>query len=207
MAQEKSHIARIGVTGGIGSGKSVVCAIFERLGVLVLYADEIAREISVSNHRVKQAMISLFGSKSYRSDGALNRPYVAARVFSNKSLQKKLNAIVHPVVEKELDARIQKLNHRHSPFVLVEAALIFEAGFDKGLDAVIVVDAEEDVRVRRVVERDGVEEKEVLGRMNAQWSQRRKLQQADYIIGNNGPLNDLESQVHFLYHILSQLYQ
>lgn len=200
------HIARIGVTGGIGSGKSTVCALFVRLGVTVYYADEIARELSDSNPTIRQAITQLLGPEAYRSDGTLNRPYVASLVFSNRTLQRKLNAIVHPQVERELERRLAQYGSS-PPFVLVEAALIYEAGLNRMLDAVIVVDAKPTVRVQRVIERDRVKPNDVRKRMKAQWSQQKKLQRADYIITNNGSLDELESAVKFLYNLFLQRYR
>lgn len=203
----KSQIGRIGVTGGIGSGKTTVCGMFERLGAPVISADLIAREISDSDPKVKRAISSLLGAESYRSEGTLNRPYVASRVFSKKPLQQKLNAIVHPEVEKEIERQFQRLTRVNVRFAMVEAALIFEAGLNRILDSVIVVDAGERARLQRVVKRDHVSAEEVRKRMDAQWSQELKIQRADYIIGNNGSMHDLETKVTFLFNLLTQLYQ
>lgn len=180
---------------------------FGRLGVPVLYADQIAREISDTEPRVKRAIVRLLGPESYRSDGKLDRPFVASKVFSKKTLQQKLNAIVHPEVEKELKKRIQKLEGNRVPFVIVEAALIYEAELDKMLDAVIVVDADESTRTRRVMERDNVTGEEVQKRINAQWSQQKKVQRADYVIMNDGSLSDLELKIKFLSTLFTHLYQ
>ena len=179
---------------------------FERCGAHVLYADSLARTISDNDPIVKQAILRLLGSASYRTDGSLNREYVALQIFSDKQLQKKLNAILHPRVEQELMTRMEQLSARRVPFVFIEAALIYEAGLDKILDAVVVVDADEDVRVQRVVDRDGVEPQQVRKRMKAQWSQQKKLQRAEYVIRNNGSLRDLERRVKFLFNLFSQLY-
>lgn len=172
----------------------------------VYHADEIARELTDSRPTIRDAIINLLGPESYRPDGTLNRPYVASLVFSKRELQRKLNAIVHPEVKRELERRLAQYGSR-LPFVLIEAALIYEAGLDKMLDAVIVVDARQDVRVRRVVERDRATPDDVRKRMKAQWSQREKLQRADYIITNNGSLKELESAVQFLYNLFLQRYR
>lgn len=172
----------------------------------VFSADEIAREISDSNPRIRRAIIALLGQESYRPDGTLNRPYVASLIFSQRTLQKQLNAIVHPEVEKELDSRIRQHSDR-IPFVLVEAALMYEAGLERTLDAVIVVDADEDVRVQRVVDRDRMRPEEVRKRMKAQWTQQKKLQRADYVLRNNGSFEELESNVKFLFNLFSQRYR
>jgi len=173
---------------------------------MVYYADEIARELSDSNQSIRKAIIRLLGEKAYFPDGTLNRPYVASLVFSKRHLQRQLNAIVHPHVKQELERRVAQYGGR-LPFVLIEAALIYEAGLETMLDAVVVVDAEPEVRIRRVVERDRVRPEEVHRRMKAQWSQQEKLRRADYIISNNGSLQELETAVGFLYNLFLQRYQ
>jgi dephospho-CoA kinase len=173
---------------------------------MVYYADEIARELSDSIPAIRRAMVQLLGEEAYSPDGKLNRPYVASLVFSKRHLQRQLNAIVHPYVKQELERRVAQYGGR-LPFVLIEAALIYEAGLETMLDAVIVVDAEQEVRLRRVVERDHVRPEEVRKRMKAQWSQQKKLQRADYIITNNGSLQELETSVRFLFNLFLQRYR
>jgi dephospho-CoA kinase len=207
VARENKHLARIGVTGGIGSGKTTVCAMFERLGVPAFSADLIAREISDTDQGVKRAIVKLIGPEAFRADGTLDRPYVSSIVFSNEQLQRMLNAIVHPMVEKEIEKRIRLLSRPRVAYVIVEAALLFEAGWERKLDAVLVVDAAEETRVRRVAERDKLEERDIRRRMTAQWTQKRKLAQADYAIVNEGPLQELEARVRFFHNLFTQLYQ
>lgn len=207
MSKSDHHIFRIGITGGIGSGKTVVCKLFEQLGVPVLYADEIAKEIMDTDLKAKKLIIGLLGASAYQPDGSLNRAYVASQVFSNKTLQKKLNAIVHPLVEQEIDARIKSYAAAGKQSVIVEAALIYEAGLDRKLDAVVVVDAEEKERIERVASRDGIPATDIKKRINAQWSTERKLDKADYVLRNNGSLQDLETNVRFLYTIFNIISQ
>ena len=205
MATQRHQIARIGVTGGIGSGKTAVCRMFEERGIPVLYADSIAREISDTDAGVKRRIATLFGVEAYDSAGKLNRRYIASVAFGNTRVQTQLNAIIHPKVEKELDRRSRDVSLA-IPFVVIEAALIYEAGLDKMLDAIVVVDAEESLRVKRVVERDRVTSEEVKKRIKAQWSQAEKLDRADVVIRNNGTLAELESQVDFLYTLFVKQY-
>lgn len=203
MSKSDPHIFRIGITGGIGSGKTVVCKLFEQLGVPVLYADEIAKEIMDTNLKAKKLITGLLGSAAYKPNGLLDRAYVASQVFSNKTLQRKLNSIVHPLVEQEIDTRIKSYAAAGKQSVVVEAALIYEAGLDRKLDAVVVVDADEKERIERVARRDGIPAKDIRKRINAQWSTERKLDRADYVIRNNGSLQDLETNVRFLYTIFN----
>ena len=205
MSLHQKRILKIGVTGGIGSGKTAVCDIFARLGVPVLHSDEIAKELSHSNQVIRKKLMSLLGTEAYLSDGTLNRQFVASKIFSNKELQRKVEAVIHPQVEKERERRIKELMQQGYRFLIIEAALIYEAGLDKKLDVVVVVNAEETTRVARVHKRDAVPEENVYARINAQWDVKKKLEKADYVINNNGTLEELESKVRFLYTLFNQL--
>jgi dephospho-CoA kinase len=196
---------RLGVTGGIGSGKSLVCALFAQLGAPVLSADDIAKEIMGRDGDVKWEIVRLLGEAAYRQDGSLDSHFIASMIFSNKSLQKKLNAIVHPRVERELDRQLAGLEKSGVKVAIVEAALIYEAGYDRRLDAVIVVDADERQRVRRVVERDKSSPADVRKRMNSQWEAARKLRKAGYVIHNDSSKEDLERTVRFLHTLFTHI--
>ena len=205
MLFHQKKILIIGVTGGIGSGKTAVCDIFARLGVPVLHSDEIAKELSHSNQGIRKKLMSLLGAEAYLSDGTLNRQFVASKIFSHKELQRKVEAVIHPQVEKEREHRIKELIQQGHRFLIIEAALIYEAGLDKKLDGVVVVDAEETMRVARVRKRDAEPEENVYARINAQGDVKKKIEKADYVIQNNGTLEELESKVRFLYTIFNQL--
>jgi dephospho-CoA kinase len=205
MPLQQKRILKIGVTGGIGSGKTAVCDIFTRLGVPVLHSDEIAKELSYSNQVIRKKLITLLGTEAYLSDGTLNRRFVASKIFSDKKLQRKVEAVIHPQVEKERERRIKELTQQGNRFLIIEAALIYEAGLDKKLDVVVVVNAEETTRVTRVRKRDAVPKENVYARINAQCDVKKKLEKADYVIHNNSTLEELESKVRFLYTIFNQL--
>jgi dephospho-CoA kinase len=205
MPLHQKHILKIGVTGGIGSGKTSVCDIFSRYGVPVLHSDEIAKELSYSDKEIRKKIIAYLGNEAYLSDGALNRQFIASKIFSNEGLRRKVEAVIHPRVEKERERRINELVKYGHHLIIIEAALIYETGLDKKLDAVIVVDAEEAARVARIRKRDAVSEKEIYARINAQYDVKKKLEKADFMIFNNSTIEKLESKVRFLYTLFNRL--
>lgn len=145
----------IGLTGGIGAGKSLVANIFQSLGVQVFNADLEAREILNTSEAVRKQIIAVFGDAAYSGSEA-NRPFLAAQVFKNDSLREKLNAIVHPAVANAFETWV--LKNSSEPYVIKEAAITFETGLNKSLDFVILVTAPEQVRIDRVMKRDGITE-------------------------------------------------
>ncbi len=206
IRKRKRRFLRIGVTGGIGGGKSVVCEMFKKLGVPVLSADEIARHVSETNAEVVRRIAQEFGPEFYTKEGLLDRKRMASVVFSDRKQKEKLNAIVHPFVIRRINEEMELIKRRTgAPFVIHEAALIYEAGADKDLDYVVVVDAEEEIRIRRVMKRDGVSREEVLQRINSQMPAESKRKLADFLILNNGNLKALEEKVKFLYHLFSKM--
>ncbi len=201
----KTRILKIGVTGGIGSGKSEVCRMFEKRGVPVIYADAVARDISNYDAEVQTLLRRLLGDKAYTSDGVLDRAYVASRIFSNSGLRKKINAVVHPRVERSIAGKVEELDRAGKRMVIVEAALIYEAGLDKTLDVILVVDADEETRIARVMGRDGVVREQVLHRIASQRDPAAKVNAADYVIGNNGTKEELEQKVTFFHSVFQNL--
>ena len=175
---------------------------FSRLGVPVLSADDIAKTLMRSDSKLRRALVEVLGPSMYLPDGELDRSYVASKIFSNSGLHRKVNALVHPRVEAEVGKQFVKMEKSGAHLAIVEAALIFEAGFDSELDYVIVVDSPKPARIRRVAVRDKVVAGEVEKRIKAQGSQETKLRKADYVIRNTGSLDDLESSVRFLYSLL-----
>ena len=195
----------VGVTGGIGSGKTLACRAFERAGVPVLYADDIAKRLSATNLSVRRELTQLLGRRAYRRDGTLDRVYVASQIFSRAPLQKRVNAIIHPRVRREIRRRAARLARAGHRLVIVEAALIFESGTDQVLDYVIVVDAPRAERIRRVVRRDKVSRAHAERRMRAQWDTRTKRRLADVVIDNSGSASDLRRAVKLLVTLFSRI--
>jgi dephospho-CoA kinase len=174
---------KVGITGGIGSGKSTVCQIFESLNVPIYYADERAKKLMTSNKNVKKEILASFGKEAYFNNGRLNRKYIAAKVFNNKPLLKKLNAIVHPAVKQD---GIDWFNLQKGKFAIKEAALLIEAGSHKDLDKIIVVTCPLETRIDRVVYRDKISRQTVMHRIKNQLSEEEKIRFADFIIVNDG---------------------
>lgn len=187
---------RIGITGGIGSGKTTVCKIFEQFGIPVYYADDRAKSLMTDNIVVKNQLIQAFGQEVYFENGQLNRAYLANIVFNEQAALDQLNAIAHPAVKQ--DGLIWDEQHKQTAYTLREAALIYEAGIDKQLDYVILVTAPEAMRIQRVMQRDNTTADAVRARMNKQWPQERKEALADFIIQNDGK-HSLIQQVHQLH--------
>jgi dephospho-CoA kinase len=173
----------VGITGGIGSGKTTVCKIFEVFGVPVYYADERAKWLLNNDNLIKESVISLLGSDAY-SNGLLNRVYIANKVFNDSTLLEAYNNIIHPAVAE--DTLIFSSKYLDKPYILKEAALLVETGSYLTLDKLIVVTASLQERINRVIQRDNVAEKEVLVRIKNQLPEEEKLKVADYIIVNDG---------------------
>jgi len=186
MPNQHVSTLRVGITGGIGSGKTTVCRIFEALGVPVYDADYWAKWLIANDPEVRAAMIALFGPEAYLSDGTYNRAFVAALVFSDAEKLAALNAAVHPAVERHSRAWHERHAQAGHPYTLKEAALLVESGSHRFLDALIVVTAPEEIRVRRVVQRDGVPEAAVQARMRNQMPEDEKTVLADFLIVNDG---------------------
>lgn len=175
----------IGITGGIGSGKSTVCKIFESIGVPVYYADNRSKFLLANNPEVIQKVKGLLGEDVYVNE-IPNRKKIAAIVFNDSEKLNALNAIMHPAVaEDSIHWQKERQKEGHS-YVLREAALVYETGMDKKLDKVIVVDAPKNMRIQRVIDRDNITEDEVLARMSKQMPQEEKNKRADFLIVNDG---------------------
>lgn len=175
---------KVGLTGGIGSGKSTVAKIFETLGVPVYYADDAGKRLMTEDPRVRSQILDLFGPEAYLADGRLHRSWISARVFNNTPLLKQLEAIVHPAVLADGEAWMA--DRAAAPYVLREAALLFESGNYRSLDRVILVYAPAELRIQRVMQRDGADRKSVLARLERQWTDEQKWPLCQNHILNDG---------------------
>ncbi len=178
----------VGLTGGIGSGKTLVCSLFNDLGIPVYISDIEAKKIMNTDNKVKQAIINLLGSESY-TDKLLNRSYISKKVFNNKELLQRLNAIVHPAVAEHFDNWYKEQN---AIFVIKESAILFETGIQNKCDYTILVSTPVEERIQRVIARDNTSIKEVKARINNQWTDQKKVPLANYIIYNNLKINTIK---------------
>ena len=172
---------RIGLTGGMGSGKSVVAKVFEILGIPVYYADDAAKRLMNTDAVIKKAIIRNFGDECYK-DGLLDRHYLASIVFNNKEKLDLLNSLTHPATIADANEWMKK---QKAPYIIKEAALLFESGAEKGLDRVIGISSPLPLRIKRVMQRDGLTEAEVMKRIEKQMDEKEKMKRCDYVIINN----------------------
>ncbi|MEL0643237.1 dephospho-CoA kinase [Olleya sp. Ti.3.14] len=180
----------VGLTGGIGSGKTTVANYFKALNVPVYIADNEAKALMDRSKVIKRKLIKLFGDEAY-VDNTLNKPFIASQIFSNQALLKKMNAIVHPKVAKHFSNWVKK---QSAPYVISEVAIIFENGSQGKYDYIITVVAPEQTRLNRVIKRDNSSEAKVKAIMNNQWTDQQKTECSDFVI-NNTDLKDTKLQV------------
>jgi|SRR5690554_986704 len=178
----------IGLTGGIGSGKTTIAQWFQEKGIPVYNSDFEAKKLMNENEDLIQQLIELFGDETYKN-GEYNRSYVASKVFNDKELLNQLNAIVHPAVFKHFD---EWMDNQNSSFVVKEAAILFESGSYKDCDYIISVIADEEKRIDRVAKRDQLNEDQIRSRMKNQWTDEQRIEKSDFIIENNKDLKALK---------------
>jgi dephospho-CoA kinase len=172
---------KVGITGGIGSGKTTVARLFQLLGVPVYYADDAAKELMNSDPDLRAALIKNFGDTVYEN-GLLNRARLAAMVFNKPGQLALLNSIVHPIVIEDASSWMKK---QKASIVMKEAAIFFESGSHVEMDFIIGVYAPESLRLKRVMQRDGSDEKAVKDRMSRQMNEEEKMKRCDFILKNN----------------------
>lgn len=183
-----SNLLKVGITGGIGSGKSTVARIFESIGYAVYRADDRAKWLMVNDQELIAGVKALFGEEAYDASGNLNRGMIGSIVFKNPEILAQLNAIVHPRTAHDFLAWVNKKEQSgyEKSFLLKEAAILFESGTYKAADAVICVYAPKKIRLERVMKRDGVAQEAVLDRMDRQWPDAEKIRRSDFVIYNDG---------------------
>lgn len=188
----------IGLTGGIGSGKTTVAKMFEALGVPIYIADIEAKKLMHTSLEIRKELQNLLGEEVYKNN-VLDRAFMAALIFNDTALLEKVNKIIHPRVEAHFQ---EWKKSQKATYCIKEAAILFENGGYKRCDKTILVLTDENIRIKRVMKRDKVEKEKVLERMKNQWSDEKKMLLADYIIKNEG-LKETRQQVNKLHQILS----
>lgn len=191
----KKNKLKIAVTGGIGTGKSHASKVFEKNNIPVIRADDLAKEILKTEEEVKEQIIDTFGEDAYKS-GKLNTTFLADQVFTSQENVDRMNSIVHPVVIDRIRT-IMNQTLVSNDIVVTEAALIFDAKMEKYFDYTILLVSDEEEKIKRVTQRDGVTEGEIRRRMKFQLDDEKKKQKADFIVENTTNLNDLEEKINF----------
>lgn len=188
----------VGVTGGIGSGKTTVCKEWEKLGAKVVYADDLAKELMVEDDQLKKSLIQAFGPKTYNSDGSLNRPHLIQHAFEEDRVEE-LNQLVHPVVARKFKEISHEAEHNGEKMVVEEAALLLNNGRPSVFDVIVIVISNRQKRLQRVIARDSVTIEKVMERDDNQPKFDELLHLADYTIENDGSLEDLKEKSNRLY--------
>ena len=194
---------KVGVTGGIGSGKTTFCKVFERLGAAVYYADAAAKNLMVLDQSLINSLKEAFGEETYNEDGNLNKSHLIKEAFERGKVDI-LNTLVHPAVARDFKNFVRKAESEKRDMVVKEAALLLMGGRPEDLDIIILIISEKKKRVGRVVERDGVSGEEVENRDSKQPAFDRLTHLADYLLTNDGTQEDLEKKAERLYAKISE---
>jgi dephospho-CoA kinase len=193
------HIKKIGLTGNIGTGKSTVAWMFSEMGVPVLYADDIARDALAPNAPAWKAVFERYGAGILGADRQIDRRELGRIVFQSPAERTFLESLIHPHVRVELERALAEIARKGNAFAIAEIPLLFEAGFAEEMDAIVVVRCNEEQEIERCMEKFGWSRDEVLLRIAAQLPLAKKVEKADAVIDNDGPLDETRVQVHRLY--------
>jgi dephospho-CoA kinase len=193
---------RVGLTGGIGSGKSLISQIFAAFSIPVYNSDYETKVLYQTDNHLKQEMINLFGIEVYLNNGSINAKYLGNIVFQNKDKLNQLNSLVHPRVKLHFENWLR--HKKECPYIIKESAILFESNAYKHVDKIIVISAPDELRIDRVVKRDSVSRNSVLDRINNQLSQDKIIEKADFVISNDG-IKAILPQVYLIHQQLSGL--
>jgi len=195
MSEKHQRLPVVAITGGIGSGKSTAAAVFKENGAFVLDADSIAKELLWSDKHIQQKVVEEFGTAVCNEDGVVDKTLLAGVVFQNQGAINRLNAIVHPPVIRYIRDIITQ--HLYSPcysMIVVDAALVFEAGVETDFDFVVTVSAEDTNRMKRIHNRDNSSQFDIHRRMNVQEPQEEHIKKSDYVLYNSGSLAEFQKK-------------
>lgn len=196
----------VGITGGIGTGKSSVANILTEMQFKVIDTDQLANDLMLNNKKLKNKIITEFGEKAFDGN-QLNKEFLSAMVFdeNNANNLDKLNSIVHPYVIDDMYDKAATYANEGEKLIFIESALIFEAGLEDGFDYIVVVDAPKRLCIERVKSRTSLSSVEIEKRMNRQIPQEQKIANADFVIDNSSDINQLKSSVEFIVEVLKAL--
>lgn len=186
---------KIGLTGGIGSGKSTVRDMLRAKGAVVFDADAVAKHLMEEDEAVRAGLIEVLGPQAWNADGRLNRPWISGRIFADGDVRKAVNAVVHPAVYEAFDRAASEAEESGAPAIVREAALLPPASIRDSLDIVLAISAPKSLRLQRVLDRGGLTVSDIEGRMSAQPENEQYVAFADEILYNNGSLSDLQKEV------------
>lgn len=193
---------KIGITGGVGSGKSLAARYFEKLGYPVIYADKVAKQLYASNKKLLAKLVNAFGSGILDNNRNLSRENARRIIFSSRKNIKRVNSIVHPFVFREMDKIYAKLKSR---IVFFEAAIMFESGSYKRMNYVLLIYTNKELRIKRLIQRDKIKRADVLKIMKLQIPEKEKLKRADFIIKNNSSPAELKKKITALSKLINVL--
>ena len=195
---------KVGITGGIGSGKTTFCKVWESLGAFVLYADDFAKELMSTDPELIHKIKAAFGDEAYNEQGALNRGFLAEEAFANGRVEE-LNAIVHPVLWERARGLASQKEKEGMEVFAKEAAILLQNGRPKDLDYVVLLLAEDEERKQRVISRDNMDSQKVTNRMSKQQNFEDLAPLCDFIVTNDGSLEELESKAEDLFKLVKQI--
>lgn len=188
----------VGVTGGIGSGKTTVCKIWEQLGAKVIYADDLAKELMQTDDRLKKKLVKAFGENTFLDDETLNKPHLIREAFEKHRVEE-LNDMVHPILREKIKELMQIHEQKEIEVFVVEAAVLLNKGRPDYVEKIVLITSKKAERVERVKKRDQATEKEILARLNKQPDFDKASHLVDYIINNDGTLEELNQSATELY--------